>query len=76
MLLVLAHRTRLTTDGLTVYLDAVEEAFEADTVCAMLVKIYGLDPRKEKRYSPRNVLAQTVSTELANPAWPTTQRDV
>ena len=48
----LAHRVQMTTDGLNVYLNAVEGAFEADVDYAQLVKIYGEDEHKEKRYSP------------------------
>jgi IS1 family transposase len=48
----LAHRVQLTTDGNTVYLEAVEGAFGADVDYAMLQKIYGADPEAEKRYSP------------------------
>jgi IS1 family transposase len=48
----LSHRVQLTTDGLKVYLEAVEGAFGIDVDYAMLIKIYGSDPEKEKRYSP------------------------
>ena len=48
----LRGRVQLTTDGLTSYLEAVEDAFGADIDYAMLVKIYGADPEAEKRYSP------------------------
>ncbi|KQW22427.1 transposase [Afipia sp. Root123D2] len=48
-------RTQITTDGLRLYLDAVQEAFGNDGVdYAMLIKIYGNTPGKgdERRYSP------------------------
>ncbi len=48
----LANRVQLTTDGLRVYLDAVEGAFGADIDYAMLVKLYGNDAETEGRYSP------------------------
>jgi hypothetical protein len=38
--------------GHKAYLEAVEGAFGCDRDYAMLVKIYGLDPEKEKRYCP------------------------
>jgi IS1 family transposase len=51
----LATRVQLRTDGYKAYLEAVEEAFQADIDYAMLVKLYG-EPtdRKtaERRYSP------------------------
>jgi IS1 family transposase len=51
-----AHRVQLTTDGLKVYLEAVEGAFGADIDYAMLVKMYGesMEQKYEKRYSPAN----------------------
>jgi len=46
-------RVQITTDGLSVYVDAVEEAFGADVDYAQLVKQYGEQPREERRkYSP------------------------
>lgn len=49
----LANRVQLTTDGHNVYLTAVDLAFGIDIDYAMLVKLYGPDPReKEARYSP------------------------
>jgi IS1 family transposase len=49
----LANRVQLTTDGHRVYLTAVELAFGTDVDYAMLVKLYGNDPRgEEARYSP------------------------
>lgn len=47
----LASRVQLTTDGLKVYLDAVEGAFGADVDYAMLSKIYQ-SSQEETRYSP------------------------
>lgn len=49
----LANRVQLTTDGLKVYLEAVEGAFGADVDYAQLVKLYGAAPEAAKgRYSP------------------------
>ena len=47
----LANRIQLTTDGLNIYLDAVEGAFGADVDYAMLVKLYE-SSQEETRYSP------------------------
>jgi len=47
----LASRVQLTTDGLKVYLDAVEGAFGADVDYAQLVKRYE-STQEEARYSP------------------------
>jgi IS1 family transposase len=51
----LAHRVQLTTDGLELYLNAVERAFGNDVDYAQLVKLYGStgDERQpQRRYSP------------------------
>lgn len=49
----LANRVQLTTDGLKLYLEAVENAFTGQIDFAQLVKIYGGDSSyDEKRYSP------------------------
>jgi len=47
----LANRVQLTTDGLKVYLDAVEGAFGCNIDFAQLVKLYGAS-QDEVRYSP------------------------
>ncbi|HXJ96249.1 MAG TPA: IS1 family transposase [Terriglobia bacterium] len=47
----LASRVQLTTDGLKVYLEAVEGAFGADIDYAMLIKTYE-SSQEETRYSP------------------------
>jgi IS1 family transposase len=49
----LAHRVTLSTDGLKLYLSAVEGAFGWNGVdYAMLVKVYGPSLDSERRYSP------------------------
>jgi IS1 family transposase len=47
----LASRIQLTTDGLSIYVNAVEDAFGSDVDYAMLVKVYGAS-QEEIRYSP------------------------
>jgi IS1 family transposase len=48
----LADRIQLTSDGLNVYLQAVERAFRGEVDYAQLVKIYGETSEGQKRYSP------------------------
>ena len=48
----LANRVQLTSDGHRPYLTAVDTVFGNDVDYAMLQKIYGAEPRGEKRYSP------------------------
>jgi len=52
----LIMRVQLTTDGLKAYLIAVEDAFGCEIDYAQLVKIYGVSPEGEKRYSPAECL--------------------
>ena len=47
----LTKRIQLTTDGLKVYLEAVEGAFGCEIDYAMLIKVYGAS-QDETRYSP------------------------
>lgn len=48
----LANRIQLTSDGLSVYLQAVERAFRGQVDYAQLVKVYGDSSDGQKRYSP------------------------
>ncbi|MDO8614671.1 MAG: IS1 family transposase [Dehalococcoidia bacterium] len=49
----LQYRVQLTTDGHKAYLMAVEDAFGSDIDYAVLVKLYGRNPKEdEARYSP------------------------
>jgi IS1 family transposase len=48
----LANRIQLTSDGLSVYLAAVEKAFRGEVDYAMLQKIYNDTSEGQKRYSP------------------------
>lgn len=48
----LANRIQLTSDGLSVYLAAVEKAFHGHVDYAMLQKIYNETSEGQKRYSP------------------------
>lgn len=48
----LANRIQLTSDGLNVYLQAVERAFRGNVDYAQLVKIYDDASEGQKRYSP------------------------
>jgi IS1 family transposase len=48
----LAGRAQVTSDGLKLYVEAVEKAFGSEVDYAMLVKLYGEAPEGPKRYSP------------------------
>jgi len=63
----LKNRVQLTTDGLRVYLDAVESAFGSEIDYAMLVKMYGADPEAETRYSPPECIGMQIARIGGNP---------
>ncbi len=66
----LSNRVQLTSDGHRVYLNAVEMAFGSEVDYAMLVKMYGSDPREdETRYSPAQCIGiqSAVITVTADP---------
>jgi IS1 family transposase len=63
----LKHRVQLTTDGLKMYLSAVEDSFGSQIDYAMLVKVYGNDPTEQKRYSPAICTGCTAKAQIGNP---------
>ncbi len=63
----LAGRIQLTSDGLSLYLDAVEAAFGADVDYSQLVKLYGTAVENETRYSPATCLGCVAKTVTGDP---------
>lgn len=65
----LANPVQLTTDGHSVYLDAVAGAFGDDVDYAMLVKIYGEDPAPgpERKYSPGECIGARKEPKIGAP---------
>jgi IS1 family transposase len=63
----LVNRVRLTTDGHKPYLDDVWDAFADEIDCATLEKIYGSDPKAEKRYSPAVCIGAKAKGICGNP---------
>jgi len=59
----LTNRVQLTSDGLKLYLDAVEDVFGADIDYAQLVKLYGASGENETRYSPAKCIG-SISKEI------------
>src|SRR5437870_926389 len=62
----LATRIQLTSDGLKVYLDAVEGAFGADIDYAMLHKVYE-SSQEETRYSPADCVSCKSQNIMGDP---------
>lgn len=64
----LKNRVQLTTDGLKAYLQAVEDAFGSDIDYAMLIKLYGPEPKEEqRRYSPAECVGTETKVIQGNP---------
>jgi len=63
----LADRVQLTSDGLNVYLAAVERAFQGQVDYAQLVKIYSNTTEGQKRYSPAECIACEKHAVTGNP---------
>jgi IS1 family transposase len=65
----LASRVQLTTDGLSLYFGAVEEAFGWGQVdYAMLVKVYGKGSEEaQRRYSPARMIAAEKKWIMGSP---------
>ncbi len=63
----LKNRVQLTTDGHRPYLMAVEDAFGAGIDYAQLIKLYGVPPESETRYSPAECIGVRVQTIEGDP---------
>src|SRR4051812_10261347 len=63
----LANRVQLTTDGLKAYLVAVDSAFHGDIDYATIHKIYGTDPKSERRYAPPKCLSCQTKSVIGDP---------
>ena len=60
-------RVQLTTDGLHLYVDAVESSFGSDVDFAQLQKLYGVPPEAEHRYSPAQCIGTSTEVVQGNP---------
>ena len=63
----LAGRTQLTSDGLKLYVEAVEDVFGAAVDYSQLVKLYGATAENETRYSPATCLGCIAKPVTGNP---------
>lgn len=66
----LLNKIQLTTDGLTVYLDAVADNFGREVDYGQLIKLYGDDPRTKggaARYSPAQCVGCKPYARLGDP---------
>lgn len=63
----LANRVQISSDGLKLYVDAIEQSFGADVDYAQIVKFYEAEPIGPGRYSPPKVVAVEKSYIAGNP---------
>lgn len=63
----LNSHVQLTTDGHSMYLSAVEDAFGMDVDFSQLVKLYGAPEESEKRYSPAQCIGAKKLKISGNP---------
>jgi IS1 family transposase len=65
----LTNRVQITTDGLRVYADAIENTFGSDVDFAMLVKLYGDagSESPERKYSPSECIGTKVHVVTGDP---------
>lgn len=63
----LRNRIQLTSDGLKVYVDAVEDAFGGDVDYSMLIKLYRESGESEKRYGPAKCIGAICQPVTGNP---------
>jgi len=63
----LANRVQISSDGLKIYVDAIEETFGADVDYAQIVKFYEAEPIGPGRYSPPKVVKVEKSYIAGNP---------
>ena len=65
----LANRVQITTDGLRLYADAIENSFGADVDFAMLVKHYGESSTEspERKYRPSECIGTKVHVMTGDP---------
>lgn len=63
----LANRIQLTSDGLKLYIEAVEDAFGGDVDYAQLIKLYGAGEGPDSRYSPAKCIGCERKPQTGNP---------
>ena len=62
-----SQHVQITTDGLKVYLEAIESAFYEDVDYAVLQKIYRSDQEAERRYSLAKIVSSTLEVVKGTP---------
>lgn len=63
----LVNRVQLSSDALSAYVEATEQAFGADVDCGQIVKFYEAEPIGPGRYGPPRVSSAERSVIMENP---------
>lgn len=63
----LTNRVQLSTDGLALYIDAIDDAFGCEVDYAMIVKSYESEPAGAGRYSPPKVVSTEKTIVMGSP---------
>lgn len=63
----LSKRVQISTDGLSVYIDAIDNAFGCEVDYAMIVKSYESEPVGPGRYSPPKVVSTEKTIIMGSP---------
>ena len=67
---VATKRPQITSDGLDLYVNAIEEAFGADVDYGQILKVYARDPEaEERRYSPPVCVTAKKPAISGKPDW-------
>jgi IS1 family transposase len=51
------NRVQISTDGLSAYVEAIEDSFGGDADFAQIIKVYGYENEDARRYSPPDVIS-------------------
>ncbi|MDO9019609.1 MAG: IS1 family transposase [Deltaproteobacteria bacterium] len=63
----LTNRVQISTDGLSLYINAIDDAFGCDVDYAMIVKSYESEPAGPGRYSPPKVTSTEKTIIMGSP---------
>ena len=64
----LTNRVQISTDGMSAYVDAIEDSFGAAVDFAQIIKVYEADALGAGRYSPPKVVSTEVKVITGRPA--------
>lgn len=63
----ITNRPQITTDGLVLYIEAIQRAFGCEVDYAQIIKTYAVPPEDERRYSPPKCIGSKKKIITGNP---------